>query len=91
MLMVAIVDERTPSEWMEGEPQQPGKGFCYAKCYTCIEYRNKDNRDGYEPTPIPTPPGQDALFDRSEFEGQRRLKPLESPAVVEMQPAGGVL
>lgn len=76
LLMVAIVDERTPSEWMEGEPQKQDKNYCYAKAYSCIEFRDKDDKDGGEPTPIPTPPGQDGLFERSEFEGRRVLKPL---------------
>ena len=39
--------------------------------YRCVEFRDKDEPGGGEPTPIPDPPGQELLLPREPFEGVR--------------------
>lgn len=58
---------KTPAEWMRKE------GFRLGDQYMCLFFRDEDNGGPGEPTPIPDPPGQDALFPRDGFERPGRM------------------
>jgi|GEM_PF-2357142 len=74
LIMVALLG-KTPAEWMRKD------GFRLGDQYTCVFFRDEDDPGPGEPTPIPDPPGQDALFPRDGFERPGRMfadtKPLE--------------
>jgi hypothetical protein len=77
LIMVALLG-KTPAEWMEKNRSSLGDQ------YTCLFFRDEDDGGPGEPTPIPDPPGQDALFPRDGFERPGRMfadtKPLEVAA-----------
>jgi hypothetical protein len=62
LICVALVG-RTPVEWTD---QQPPLGD-----YLCIYFRDRDDPGGYEPEPVPDPPGQLCLMPREPYEGVR--------------------
>lgn len=66
-LILLALTGRTPAEWMETNP----RGL--ADRYTCLYFRDEDHHGPDEPTPIPDPPGQDALFPREPFERPCRM------------------
>jgi hypothetical protein len=67
LIMVALLG-KTPVEWMETNPYGLGNR------YMCIYFRDENDGPGpEEPTPIPDPPGQDALFPRDDFERPARM------------------
>jgi hypothetical protein len=74
LVMVALMG-RTPSEWWQQPPQPPGPEFDYARTFTCVEFRPDDEAPA-EPTPLPDPPGMDALVEREQWTGSRMLAPL---------------
>ncbi|GIH26018.1 hypothetical protein Aph01nite_43280 [Acrocarpospora phusangensis] len=78
LIMVAYM-ERTPAEWMEKNRSRLGDQ------YTCIYFRDEDDPGPDEPTPIPDPPGQDALFPRESFERPCRMfadtRPVDAEVV----------
>jgi len=72
LITVAIVDQKTPAEWMFEQPAS-----LYDR-YQCIEFRTEDDGPDPEPRPIPDPPDQEALFPREQAEGIRMLTTLPS-------------
>lgn len=76
LILVALIG-KTPAEWIEKDPLSLDR-------YTCIHFRDEDDGPGpTEPTPIPTPDGQEELFGREGFERPARMfadtKPVEVP------------
>jgi hypothetical protein len=67
LIMVALC-QRTPAEWI---PQDEGGTVRLGDSFHCIMFRDRDDPGGYEPTPIPDPPGQLSLLPREPFEGVR--------------------
>lgn len=63
LLTVAFIG-RTPAEWMLQPPGSPDR-------YHCIMFRDRDDPGGFEPEPIPDPPGQEFMWPREPFEGAR--------------------
>lgn len=62
LLMVAMVESRTPAEWLE---QVNDEGlYSIGDHYHCIEFRAPGGDGGNEPKPKPDPRGQGTLFDR---------------------------
>lgn len=74
LILVALMG-KTPAEWTD---QQPPLGD-----YLCVYFRDRDDPGGYEPEPVPGPPGQLSLLPREPFEGVRMYadtKPAEVTA-----------
>ncbi|WP_066360314.1 hypothetical protein [Herbidospora mongoliensis] len=74
LILVALLG-KTPAEWIEKDPLSLDR-------YTCIHFRDEDDGPALcEPTPIPTPDGQEELFDREPFTRPARMfadtKPVE--------------
>lgn len=84
LVLVALM-QRTPAEWLPGEPCTPD-GFSIRDQYTCVMFRHEDDGGDPEPKPVPDPPGQLTLFPREGVEGVRILKPLPESVA---QPVGG--
>lgn len=82
LIALAMVEERTPAEWMEQPDDSPDR-------YVCLEFKAPGG--GGEPKPRPTPPDQDALFDRPPTRS-RMLTPLpEDRPLRTLETVGGVL
>lgn len=67
---------RTPAEWLDNtETSADGAMTPYSRTgqYSCVMFRPEDDPGPQEPTPIPDPPGQDALFPREPFERPARM------------------
>ncbi len=75
-LILVAYSGKTPAEWIEKE------GFRLGDQYTCIYFRDEDDPGSGEPTPIPDPPGQDALFPREQFERPARMYADPKPSEV---------
>lgn len=64
ILLVALVEEKTPAEWLDGPRDEHGR-YGIADQYHCIEFR-APGEGGREPRPKPEPPDMDGLFPRPE-------------------------
>jgi hypothetical protein len=71
-LILVAYSQRTPSEWLDGPRDERGL-YGISDQYQCVMFRPEDDPGPEEPTPIPDPPGQDALFPRDGFERPGRM------------------
>lgn len=84
LILLAFMGRR-PIEWLTQTAEQEALGD-----FHCVEFRDRDNPGGEEPTPVPDPPDQAALLPREPYEGVRMYAGLlEKTPAHDGTPVGG--